>query len=251
MGLRKLTVTNATKTADGWRIVAQSPNKVVRFIDVDEEGTGDDCEPWDDELEEKFGAADPEHNVVILNHEERKAPEVEPEPERPTAEVVDINEKWAKRDKKIRDFVDAVNEGQERSAAAEHQANVKRFNDRVADLILSAKNPTEMERAKEAEELVVVYRDLSYRDALQFTRVVEDKLSEVENRTRQSHAPGIAYRELLLKQGIDINVRDLSVADLYQRAAERSQETLRARDQERKEAQRRAEARKADRHGTQ
>lgn len=158
MGLRKLIVTNATKTAEGWRIVAQSPNKIVRFLDVDEEGISDTCEPWDDELEQKFGAADPEHNVVLLDNEE---------PAEPEGEVIDINAAWAERyaraegfDKRVnelrapgpaatrnRGFVEAVSEGQ--AADRTEGVNKSRFSEPLAEGYLARAGAAAYRKAAE------------------------------------------------------------------------------------------------------
>lgn len=206
MGLRKLVVTNATKTAEGWRIVAQSPNKIVRFLDVDEEGIGDNCEPWDDELERKFGAADPEYNVVLLDNEE---------PAEPAGEVIDINLA------KTRDFVRRVRAGmtphvtelyqaaalrsqetlQARDKAREeqrtsddtvvvsypssspaeqaaHRANVDALMRRVARLITTAWTDELREGVKDAEAVVYFYSQLHPQLASDLTDKVNALLTE-------------------------------------------------------------------------
>ncbi|WIG18375.1 hypothetical protein [Kocuria rosea] len=182
MGLRKLIVTSATKTAEGWRIVAQSPNKIVRFLDVDEEGIGDNCEPWDDELERKFGAADPEHNVVLLDNEE---------PAEPAGEVIDINAAWADRYAKADAFQKRVNElrapGPAAGAgatyyrkAAEHRLNVDAFNERVARLLPMAPEEWAREVVNDADAVVRFYAQLHPHSSPKFTDQVDELLTAYE-----------------------------------------------------------------------
>lgn len=241
MGIRKLTVTNATKTADGWRIVAQSPNKVVRFIDVDEEGIGDDCEPWDDELEEKFGPADPEHNVVILNHAEHKAPDAEPEPEQPPAEVVDINEKWAERDARARSFIEGVNAIQDLSAVDEQRENIKKFSNWIDELILLARSDEQQYAARRLEWNVAVYKELTPRAAHQMAPHLEDEFAFEGAFIRGEEAPESPQREPL----------DFMARAVWVEAVNKVNRRRNNQDREWNEALARAEARKADRHGTQ
>lgn len=100
MGMRKARIHRATETADGYRIYVEVEPNFVDLLEVDENGIGDNCEPWTASMEQQYGSLHPERQTVRLPHAYPEPPEF------------DINEKWAERDSRARKFVQAMSDAQ-------------------------------------------------------------------------------------------------------------------------------------------
>lgn len=93
MGMRKVRIHRARRTTDGYMIdVEVEPGFVDRF-EVDEEGFGDNCEPWTATMEQQYASLHPERGPVRLVH-------AYPDPP-----AFDINEKWAERERRVQSWL--------------------------------------------------------------------------------------------------------------------------------------------------